>query len=212
MTGVLSVKKIKITALSLFFALLISILYTVDTWAEQKQLAENILRLHIVAHSDSAYDQDLKLQVRDRTAAQFSELLSRAENAEEACITIHDNLHAVEETAEAVLRENGCMLTADAEIVTMYFPERHYSDVTLPAGNYRALRIVLGEGEGKNWWCVVFPQLCLGASGTELRKTASKAGMTDKQMDLLFGKDTKITVKFKLLELFYQLTGQNKDR
>ena len=205
-------KRIKISALSLLFAFLISALYTIDTWGEQQQLADNILRLHIVAHSDSEYDQNIKLQVRDRTAQVLSGMLNHADNADEACITLLNNQQTVDETVRTVLRENGCMYTVDSEIVTMYFPERHYSDVTLPAGSYRALRIVLGDGAGKNWWCVVFPQLCLGASGAELRKTAEKAGMSDKQMDLLFGKDTKITVKFKLLELFYQLTGQNKDR
>ncbi len=130
------------------------------------------LRLHVIANSDSAEDQRIKLAVRDvilrETAAQFDAVLT--ESQAEECV--RENLDRIVAAANAELREQGFAYTAAAELGDFNFPTRVYSDRTYPTGEYRALRVVLGEGKGKNWWCVLYPPLCTAVvdhENTEVR-------------------------------------------
>lgn len=130
------------------------------------------LRLHVVANSDSAADQKVKLAVRDvilrETAAQFDAVLTEAQ-AEEC---VRENLDRIVAAANAELRSQGFSYSASAELGRFAFPTRVYSDRTYPAGEYRALRVILGEGKGKNWWCVLYPPLCttvVDRENTEVR-------------------------------------------
>ncbi len=118
-------------------------------------------RLHVVANSDSAADQAVKLQVRDAVLAVTGEGMEASMNKEEAISYMKAHIDEVLEAANGVLKENGMDYTARAEIGVFAFPEKSYGDTTYPAGDYDALRLVLGEGEGQNWWCVMFPPLCL---------------------------------------------------
>jgi stage II sporulation protein R len=123
--------------------------------------AEPPLRLHIIANSDSEDDQRIKMDVRDAVLLATEKGIESCGSEEEAEEYISENLEIIVETANAVLEENGVDYRAHAEIGTYHFPDRTYQDVTYPEGDYRALRIILGEGEGKNWWCVMFPPLCI---------------------------------------------------
>ncbi len=143
-------------ALLLFFAAPVIIALLAGCGAQEAPL-----RLHILANSDDDADQQIKMEVRDAVLLATQEGIEACDNEADAEEYVCDNLEIIEETANAVLEENGVAYRAHAEIGTFRFPERTYQDVTYPEGDYRALRIVLGEGEGHNWWCVMFPPLCI---------------------------------------------------
>lgn len=120
----------------------------------------SIIRLHIIANSDLAEDQNVKLLVRDAVREHFSDLTADAESADAAYSAAASALDSLEALASSVLIQNGFDYGARAEIGTFEFPDKVYGGVLVPAGRYRAVRIVLGAGEGHNWWCVLYPDLC----------------------------------------------------
>ena len=156
-----------------------------------------VLRLHIPANSDSDEDQAIKLRLRDVLLEEYGGALSGSGGLEEAAARAEVLLPEIERTANEFLRENGFAYGARAEIVDMWFSTREYERLILPAGNYKALRVTLGSGEGHNWWCVIFPQLCLPAASE------------DNTAEILetFGKPQKVTVKFALYEWLENLFG-----
>ena len=131
----------------------------------QSQLAEKVVRLHVLANSDSEEDQALKLKVRDAVLEQATETLRGADSQAEASRRLTDILPELEETARAVITANGYDYGVRAELAETSFPTKEYDGFALPAGDYTALRIVIGEGEGQNWWCVLYPGLCRAACG-----------------------------------------------
>ena len=122
-------------------------------------LRKSVLRLHILADSDTEDAQKLKLKVRDGLLQ--SEIFEGCDTLAEAELTAAENLDIIEEKAEEILRKNGCFLPVTAELADVVFDERVYEDITMPAGEYRALRVKIGSAQGKNWWCVMYPPLCL---------------------------------------------------
>lgn len=128
----------------------------------QSQLAEKVVRLHVLANSDSEEDQALKLKVRDAVLEQATETLRGADSQAEASRRLTDILPELEETARAVITANGYDYGVRAELAETSFPTKEYDGFALPAGEYLALRVLIGEAAGQNWWCVVFPPLCLG--------------------------------------------------
>ena len=121
---------------------------------------EGIIRLHVIANSDSEFDQQLKLKVRDEIISVVGDL-SGMDGLDASREMLESQLGDLEKTAESVIRENGCKYKASAELGVRWIPEKTYGDMHFPAGNYEALTITLGKGEGENWWCVLFPPLCL---------------------------------------------------
>lgn len=122
-----------------------------------------IIRLHVVAHSDTPADQQLKLAVRDAVIARFGQMLSGIgqQDFASANALLKGHLLQIQHTAESCARRHGFAGDVRAEAGLMHLPEKRYGSVTLPAGAYHALRITIGEGKGQNWWCVLYPQLCL---------------------------------------------------
>jgi stage II sporulation protein R len=123
--------------------------------------AEDPLRLHILANSDTEQDQRIKMEVRDAVLLATQAGIEACDTEAQAEEYVNDNIEIILITANEVLKENGAPYCAYAQVGTYHFPERTYQDVTYPEGDYRALRIVLGEGKGRNWWCVMFPPLCI---------------------------------------------------
>lgn len=158
---------------------------------EQRALAEKLIRLHVVANSDSAADQAVKLQVRDA-------VLAAAEGMDEA--ELRENLPRLREAARDCLRQNGVSHPVAVSLRWEDFPTRQYGTFSLPAGRYEALRVTIGAGEGHNWWCVVFPSICFRAAA-ELEEAAVSAGFTDAEVRLITEDGGKYRLKFKLLEL-----------
>lgn len=129
-----------------------------------RQVREDVLRLHVIAASDSEADQAVKLKVRDAVLREGAAIFDGSVTAKEAQARLEPYLRRLENAADRVLKENGLPYAATAQIVNEFFDVRTYENVTLPAGRYTALKIVLGDGAGKNWWCVMFPPLCLPAA------------------------------------------------
>lgn len=169
---------------------------------EQTELSGSVLRLHVLANSDSEEDQALKLKVRDRILAQTQELVPEDAAVDEAERLLADSLEQLAQAGAQVVAAEGYDYPVTAELCEMWFPTRQYDSFSMPAGRYRALRVVIGEGKGQNWWCVVFPPLCLGAS---VRETALDSGMTAQQAALLLGESEGYVIKFKAIELWEQL-------
>ncbi len=180
-------------------------------WAEVQQgaLADKIIRLHVIANSDSPADQALKLQVRDGVLLQAETLLEGAESPQEAAARLEDNLGLLTHAASLAAREAGHPCEVRVSLEETWFSTRQYGTLALPAGEYQALRVILGEGAGKNWWCVVFPSLSMPAVTEE----AVQAGGFTRDAYALLAEDTPSYVfRFKALEWWGMckgwLTGQ----
>lgn len=165
------------------------------------QLPEEVLRLHVVANSDSPEDQAVKLKVRDAVLEEAAKWCAPADSMEQASAALCVHLGSLRKAAAQALRSEGAGEEVTAQMTDMYFTTRQYGDFALPAGKYRTLRITVGEGKGKNWWCVVFPTLCLPAA--EPREDVL-AGLPDSQRDIV-EQPEKYKVKFKAVELWEEL-------
>ena len=173
--------------------------------AGRAALADRVLRLHVVANSDSAEDQAVKLKVRDAVLAQAQPALEGISDSGQAEVVLRPMLKELEQTAGAVLESEGYAPTVSVEISDQWFPTKQYEHFALPAGEYRALRVVIGEGEGQNWWCVVFPPLCLAAVSEEVTAAAAMAGLSEEQVALITGQDGGYVLKFKVIEWWEEL-------
>ena len=173
---------------------------------EVDDLRGRVLRLHILANSDSEADQNVKLKVRDAVVKECAGLLDGAKNADDAAAIAKARLNEVCAVAERVLREQGAEYGVVGEITTAYFPTRVYDNVTLPAGRYPAVRLLLGEGKGHNWWCVLFPPLCVAAA-TDKKTTAD---VLTPDEDALVTDGERYRVKFKLVEWWEALFEKQK--
>ena len=131
-------------------------------WAAQRQdaLARKMIRLHVIANSDSDADQALKLKVRDKVLDFTTNVLQRSENMEDAQRQLQDALGRIENIARREIVEQGYEYPVTAQLTSAEFPLKEYDGFSLPAGEYTALRLVIGEGAGQNWWCVLYPSLC----------------------------------------------------
>ena len=160
-------------------------------WAAQRQdaLARKMIRLHVIANSDSDADQALKLKVRDKVLDFTTNVLQRSENMEDAQRQLQDALGRIENIARREIVEQGYEYPVTAQLTSAEFPLKEYDGFSLPAGEYTALRLVIGDGAGQNWWCVVYPPLCM-ASCTELEDTALRAGLDGDDVQLITEADS----------------------
>ena len=162
----------------------ICFLAAVMVWAgmlicDRQTLRRELVRLHVVAASDSAIDQAVKLQVKDAVVNSLKHDLEKLRDTGEAMAYLQENLPKIEALSNRILREAGCIDMAKVSLKLEEFPTRDYDTFSLPAGIYQALRITIGEGEGHNWWCVAFPGLCLPATTSGFEDAASCAGLSD---------------------------------
>ena len=165
---------------------------------------EQVVRLHILANSDSAEDQALKLKVRDAVLDAAADWQEVAATPAEALALAEERLPALQAVAQEVVAEEGYDYAVRAEVCRMYFTTRRYDTVTLPAGTYDAVRLSIGEGEGQNWWCVMYPPLCVGAATD--RKQATSI-WSDSQQDLVEN-GPRYVVKFKVVEWVQSLLSK----
>lgn len=160
------------------------------------ELRGSVLRLHILAESDSEYDQNLKLKVRDRLLE--SDIFSGADSLKHAEKLAEEKIPEIIEIAEQTLRENGCDVPVTAELTDMDFDERVYGNITMPAGNYRALRIKIGTAQGHNWWCVMYPPLCIPAACEVEENCETEAVFfSEKEIDIM-NNPKKYKVRFAI--------------
>lgn len=167
---------------------------------DQETLEEGLLRLHVVANSDAPEDQAVKLRVKDAVVSMLEETMEAMPTVEEARVYLETHLPQIEETANRVLKELGSGLEAVVTFARERFPTREYDTFRLPAGVYQALRITIGAGEGHNWWCVLFPSLCVPASTQGFTAAAEASGMSQTLAGTLAGDTTGYEIRFRLLD------------
>ena len=193
--------------MALIFGFLTALLWGVTTARAQGELAERVIRIHVIANSDSLEDQRLKLEVRDAVLELVAETGEGIETPEEMRRALTPRLAELEVLGETVLREQGCTDDVTASLTECWFPTKDYGDFSFPAGEYTALRLVIGDGEGENWWCVAFPPLCVGAAAESIEEAVAVGHFTQEQGDLLTGQEGGYILKFKSMELLGSIKG-----
>lgn len=171
-------------------------------------LSQNLVRLHVVANSDSAADQALKLEVRDAIIEYMKVELATSKDINETRAIINNNLKNIEEVSNKVIKKNNSSYSVKASMGNYDFPTKTYGDIALPAGEYQALRVVIGEGTGANWWCVLFPPLCFvdATHGTipDSVKQDLKSSLSTEEYAIITSADNDgdipIKIKFKVVE------------
>ncbi|EES92398.1 MULTISPECIES: stage II sporulation protein R [Clostridium] len=176
--------------------------------ASQKSIANKLIRFHVIANSDSTEDQALKLKVRDEILEYISPKLKNSKSIEESRQIIKENSEVINAIAKKTIQKNGYTYTVKTELSHENFPVKTYGDITLPQGYYEAYRVIIGNGKGHNWWCVMFPPLCftdITKGEVELQKTDEmmKKTLTKEEYKLVNNKceeNNEIIFKFKIIE------------
>ena len=202
-------KKLLIIEIALFVGIAAALLWGIGAVRTQQEISDKVVRLHVVANSDSEEDQALKLRVRDAILARTTALLEASDDRSEAEGLIRGQLLELEDIAVREITAAGYDYSVEARLAELDFPTREYESFTLPAGNYLALQVVIGEGGGKNWWCVVFPPLCTAAAA-EVPASALAAGFSEEEVRLITEEDRGYVLKFKTLEWLEMLKEKLK--
>ncbi len=199
--------KLKWIEVTLLLALAVGLASGAMALQTGQELSDRVVRLHVLANSDSEEDQALKLKVRDRILAYTEPILAGSADRREAEALLRGRLLEMERIAVEEIRANGYDYRVSVRLEDASFPTREYEGFTLPAGKYLALRIVIGEGAGRNWWCVVFPPLC-AAAAEEVPETALAAGLSPGQVGLITEENEGYVLKSKLVEFWRGLEAK----
>ncbi len=200
-------RKLKTWEAALIFGVLIAVVAGSWLGQEQEELADCVIRFHVIANSDSEEDQALKLAVRDRVLEQAEGLYPQNATLSQAQAALEGHLGALAAAGRAVVEEKGYDYPVTAQLEESWFPTKEYEGFALPAGKYTALRVTIGEGRGQNWWCVAFPPLCLGAASETVEQAAQAGLFTPEQAALVTGGGEGYVLKFKAMELLGELRG-----
>lgn len=192
-------KKIK---LSVTVGIVVAILFSICSFAKtSEEIRSDVLRLHVIANSDTSVDQNLKLRLRDYILQEGKDIFNGSVNVENAVEKIEPVLPELEKSAKAFVNRAGFDYDVKISLSNEYFTTRTYETVTLPAGKYLALRVVIGSGEGHNWWCVMFPPMCVPAAD---KKDEIENVFSEKEIKLVESKP-KYEPRFKVVEIYEQL-------
>ncbi len=190
--------------LAVLFGLIAAILLSLSNFdARCQDLRENVFRLHIIANSNNEADQELKLKVRDAILLISEDMYKKAETTNQAIDITNANTNLILKTAKQVIKDNGYNYDVKINVGKAYFTNREYEKFTLPAGEYNALNIIIGEGKGKNWWCVMFPAMCIGAA-SELNSAVS-----DVSAEIATNPNNYV-FKFKTVEIYENIRNYFK--
>ena len=202
-----SSSRLRLWEAALFLAFGLTLTAGVWASATEAALADRVLRLHVVANSDSDADQARKLLVRDAVLARATLLLDGAAGRQDAEAALAPHLDELAQAGAEALARTGNHDPVRVELDGQWFPTREYDGFSLPAGQYRALRVTIGAGAGRNWWCVVFPPLCLASVSEQSVETAAEGVLSEDQVALITGQDGGYVLKFRLVEWWQELTG-----
>lgn len=198
-------KLVYISTAVLIVALLVGVFCPVHG---ETELYDKVLRLHVLANSDSEADQALKLKVRDTVIETLTPLVKDLQSIEEVKETAESSLELIEARAEETVRAEGYSYDVTVTLTREDYPTKSYDSMCFPAGEYTSLRVMIGEAEGQNWWCVLFPPLCLSAATSKADNAANNkdafisAGLTDDQYNIVTEtQNTKYKVRFRILEI-----------
>ena len=192
-------KRLHIWEIALLIGMAVFLISGAVSLQNRDQLADKVVRLHILANSDSEEDQALKLRVRDRVLERATELLEQTGDRREAADVLQSHLPELERIAAEEISDCGYEYDVTAEVANTMFPTKEYDGFTLPAGEYLALRIIIGEGNGHNWSCVVFPPLCTTAAA-DVPASALAAGFDEEEVALVTEENEGYVLKFKAME------------
>lgn len=196
-------KKIKLFEISLLVGFLLAIVFSITSFAETcKEVRSDVLRLHVLANSDSKEDQQLKLQVRDALLETGKNIFDGSVTRENAEEKIEKEKDALLKTAKKVIHENGFDYDVEITVREEFFTTRTYEKVTLPAGKYMAVRVLIGESSGKNWWCVMFPPLCIPTAQPDINLF-----FTEDEVKLVES-DPKYEMRFKIVEIYESIKNR----
>lgn len=180
-------------------ALVCSVLLGMARFETQcEQLRDNVLRLHIIANSDSDFDQNLKLEVRNAILSETQSLFEQATDLDFAIAAAHKAVPDITNAAKEVIAAAGVNYDVSVEIGDAYFDTREYETFTLPAGTYKAVNVKIGKAQGKNWWCVMFPALCIGTGSARLSDVSGSSAEIAENSD-------KYIMRFKTVEIYEQI-------
>lgn len=206
-----NLKKSKFKNIIILFALLfLYIFISAQSYvrAVSTNLSQAVFRLHVLANSDSESDQALKLKVRDSLLDYMNQICINCTSKEEAIKLANEHKADFQKIAENTILKNGYNYSVKVNIDNFYFPTKNYGDISLPAGNYDALRVEIGQAKGKNWWCVMFPSLCFidVSSGIvdDKAKENLKDNLDDESYSIISNHNSEVKFKFKLIEFFAQ--------
>lgn len=193
------IRSLKLWETAMLIALSLTTLAALWAQGRQNSLSEKLVRFHVIAVSDDEYEQQLKLRVRDAVLEYISPKLEEAESSTQAREVLAAELDNIREAAQTVSEGRGVTVTLTRE----NYPTKSYEGFTLPAGEYESLRVILGEGQGHNWWCIVFPPVCLSAAQADT--VEQQLGEEDFR---LISEDGGYELRFKALELWGELVGK----
>lgn len=192
-------KKIKI---SLSVGIIVAVVFSICSFAKtSEEIRSDVLRLHVIANSDTSVDQNLKLRLRDYILQEGKDIFDGSVNVENAVEKIKPRLPELEKSAKNFVKQSGFDYDVKITLSNEYFTTRTYETVTLPAGKYLALRVVIGSGEGHNWWCVMFPPMCVPAAD---KRDEIENVFSEKEIKLVESKP-KYEPRFKVVEIYEQI-------
>lgn len=195
--------------ISIAFGIVTAVIFSICSFAKtSEEIRSDVLRLHVIANSDSSVDQNLKLRLRDYILEEGEDIFDGSVNVENAVEKIEPKLSELEKSAETFVKNAGFDYDVKITLSNEYFTTRTYESVTLPAGKYLALRVVIGSGEGHNWWCVMFPPMCVPAAD---KKDEIENVFTDKEIKLVESKP-KYEPRFKVVEIYEQIRETISER
>jgi stage II sporulation protein R len=193
-------------------AVLVFCVYSINSYTESinEGLADSIIRLHVIANSDSALDQELKRNVRDAVLEYVQGIVKESGNIAETESLIRENIGGISAAARKTVLDSGRDYAVKAEFGRYPFPTKAYGDIILPPGAYKALKVVIGKGEGSNWWCVLFPPLCFvdvtHGIVPDLVKEGLKEALSEEEYRIVASSgdesDIPVKIKFKIVEMF----------
>lgn len=195
--------------ISIAIGIVTAVIFSICSFAKtSEEIRSDVLRLHVIANSDSSVDQNLKLRLRDYILEEGEDIFDGSVNVENALKKIEPKLAELEKSAETFVKNAGFDYDVKITLSNEYFTTRTYESVTLPAGKYLALRVVIGSGEGHNWWCVMFPPMCVPAAD---KKDEIENVFTDKEIKLVESKP-KYEPRFKVVEIYEQIRETISER
>lgn len=190
--------------LALLLALAVTILWGAASLGQQEELGRKVIRLHVIANSDSPEDQALKLRVRDRVLARAQEILEQSADMAQAEQALDRRPAGADPGGPGNPGGRGCAQPVQARLEPAEFPTKDYDGFSLPAGKYLALRVIIGQGAGQNWWCVVFPPLCTAAA-CQWQDAGRAAGLEEDDLSLMAEEDAGYEIRFRSVELWEML-------
>ncbi len=194
--------KLKAIEISALIALIFTVISTLSFENDCDGIREKVLRLHVIAASDSAADQNMKYAVRDELLRDGESIFRGSETVFQAEEKVGASLDFLQKSAENTLQRLGCNYPVSVVLGRTYFPTRQYESITLPAGYYNAVRVIIGEGMGKNWWCVMFPPMCLPAA---VKDSPDLCDLLTEEEEKIVAGGKKYEIRFWFVEKYYEL-------